>query len=317
MRLNLPVTERLAECQNILVAGMGGGFDVFCGLPLYFELREQGKTVHLANYSFSFLSDLHDGHDLGENLVGVNADMTSWYQYFPERHLAQWFRENRHEEITIWCFHKTGVRPLIEGYQALIERFKIDAIMLIDGGVDSLMRGNEAQYGTLIEDSISLCAVDALKGVKHKFIACVGLGAELEMTYAHVFENIAELNKEGGFLGSCSLIKQMECFQWYEQAVEYTFAQPSQEPSVINASVLSAVRGEYGNYHLTWKTQGSKLWISPLMSIYWFFDLHGVAKRNLLMDDLYYTDTLTDAARAVWKLMQQIVKRKETRIPLT
>ena len=86
---------------------------------------------------------------------------------------------------------------------------------------------------------------------------------------------------------------------------------------MINASVLSSVRGEYGNYHLTWKTQGSKLWISPLMSVYWFFDLEGVAKRNLLMDSLYYTDTLTDAARAVWKLMQSIVKRKELRIPLT
>ncbi len=38
MRLNLPILEQLAPCKNVLIAGMGGGFDVFCGLPLYFEL---------------------------------------------------------------------------------------------------------------------------------------------------------------------------------------------------------------------------------------------------------------------------------------
>jgi hypothetical protein len=317
VRLNLPIVEQLANYQNILLAGMGGGFDVFCGLPLYFELRAQGKTVHLANYSFSFLQDLDDTHQLGETLIAVNADITSWYHYFPERYLSQWFRAVRGEEVIIWSFHKTGVRPLLNAYQTLIEQLSIDAIVLIDGGVDSLLRGNEAQIGKLIEDSISLCAVSAIDSVKTKIIACLGLGAELEMTYAHIFENIADLTKQGEFLGSCSLLKQMECVQLYEQAVEFTFEQPSQEPSVINASVLSAVRGEYGNYHLTWKTQGSKLWISPLMPIYWFFDLHGVARRNLLLNDLRYTDTVTDAARTVWKLMHTIVKRKETKIPLT
>ena len=53
MRLNLPDIENLSRCQNVLIAGMGGGFDVFCGLPLYFELRERGVNVHLANLTFS------------------------------------------------------------------------------------------------------------------------------------------------------------------------------------------------------------------------------------------------------------------------
>jgi hypothetical protein len=49
MQLNLPIFDRLADCRNILIAGMGGGFDVFSGLPIYFALPERGQRAHLAN----------------------------------------------------------------------------------------------------------------------------------------------------------------------------------------------------------------------------------------------------------------------------
>jgi hypothetical protein len=51
-----PIFHRLESARRVLIAGMGGGFDVYCGLPLYFALREAGKEVFLANLSFSFLS---------------------------------------------------------------------------------------------------------------------------------------------------------------------------------------------------------------------------------------------------------------------
>jgi hypothetical protein len=51
-----PIFNRLESAQRVLIAGMGGGFDVYCGLPLYFALREAGKDVFLANLSFSFLA---------------------------------------------------------------------------------------------------------------------------------------------------------------------------------------------------------------------------------------------------------------------
>ena len=52
MELNLPIFEHLSSCQNLLIAGMGGGFDIFCGLPIYFELQKRVPQVHLANLSF-------------------------------------------------------------------------------------------------------------------------------------------------------------------------------------------------------------------------------------------------------------------------
>ena len=49
--MKLPFFNELNKAQNILIAGAGGGFDVFCGLPLYFWLKKAGKSVHLANLS--------------------------------------------------------------------------------------------------------------------------------------------------------------------------------------------------------------------------------------------------------------------------
>jgi hypothetical protein len=316
MRLNLPILERIASCKHILIAGMGGGFDVFCGLPLYFELRSQGKDVHLANFSFSLLTGLEDHVKLGENIIGVHADHKSWYPYFPELYLAQWFREKRGEEITIWSFPKTGARLLAESYKALIRHLKIDGIILVDGGVDSLLRGDETQIGTLLEDSISLCAVNELKEVPVRLIAYLGLGSELDITYAQVFENIAALTKNGNFWGSCSLLKEMEAYQLYEDALLYVQDRPGQEPSVINSSVISAVQGEFGNHRLTHKTRGSKLWISPLMPVYWFFNLKGVAYRNLLLPELRYSDTMDEAFRCMISAVNSISKRKASSIPL-
>jgi len=48
-----PFTAKLEDAQRILIAGAGGGFDIFCGLPLYFALTAQGKEVYLANLSFT------------------------------------------------------------------------------------------------------------------------------------------------------------------------------------------------------------------------------------------------------------------------
>lgn len=49
MNLNLPILNQLSNCKNLLIAGMGGGYDIFCGLPIYFELRRLGIKAHLAN----------------------------------------------------------------------------------------------------------------------------------------------------------------------------------------------------------------------------------------------------------------------------
>ena len=71
MCLELPFDSLLPDRASVLVAGMGGGFDVFCGLPIYFELKARGHGIHLANLSFSALKEYQDGEWLSPTLVGV------------------------------------------------------------------------------------------------------------------------------------------------------------------------------------------------------------------------------------------------------
>ena len=114
MHLNLPIFDQVAGCKNLLIAGMGGGFDVFCGVPIYLELQRRGQTAHLANFSFSELSIVRGGLHLSPTLIGVQASQADLLPYFPELYLARWFQEKRTQEVTVWSFAKTGAGPLLD-----------------------------------------------------------------------------------------------------------------------------------------------------------------------------------------------------------
>jgi hypothetical protein len=317
MEFNIPILNELSKCKNLLIAGMGGGFDIFCGLPIYFELKKRGQNVHLANFSFADIENARHGVRLSPTLVGITFDPQELYPYFPEFYLAEWFKTNLQQDVVVWCFQKTGAYPLTENYHRLVEHLSIDGILLVDGGVDSLMRGNEAEKWTLIEDATSLFAVNELSQVKNRFLVCTAFGVEQDVTYAHVFENIAGITQDGGFLGVCSLTPSMQAYQDFESAVLHVQGKPFHDPSVINSSIISAVRGNYGDYHLTEKTKGSQLWISPLMPLYWFFDFDVVVKRNLFLSQLRGTMTFRDALNRVLEFGRHIEKnRSQTNVPL-
>ena len=316
MDLNLPILNQLSNCKNLLIAGMGGGFDVFCGLPIYFELKKHGINAHLANFSFSDIENVDFGTRLTKTLVGITPQEVKLFPYFPEFHLVNWFKKKRNEDVTIWCFHKTGAAPLTENYRILGEHLSLDGILLVDGGVDSLVRGDEAELGTAIEDLTSLYAVHQLSGISTRLLACIGFGAEQNLTHAHIFENIASLTKAGGFLGSCSLTPQMETYQAYDEAVTFVQSNEFQDSSVINSSIVSAVRGNYGDYHLTEKTRRGQLWISPLMPLYWFFDFDCVIKQNMLLPEIGGTMLFRDALYKVIAKAERISRRPAGKLPL-
>ena len=314
MKLNLPIIPQLRGKKNILLAGMGGGFDIFCGVPLFFELRNMGFNVHLANFSFSDIENLRSGDRLSQTLVGVQYDINDLAIYFPELYLVQWFKEKFDQSISIWCFQKTGAAPLLANYRLLVEHLAIDSIILVDGGVDGLLRGDEEETGTLIEDSISLFAVNELTHLSPRLIVCLGFGSEQNVSYTQVLENIAGLTKTGGFLGTCSLTPAMDAYRFYEEALLYTQGKPHQDPSVINSSVVSAARGHFGNFHLTEKTKGNPLYISPLMLLYWFFDLPTVARHHLFLPSLRETQTFMQAVFEHITTLRGVPRRVTPRI---
>ncbi|MBX9691321.1 MAG: hypothetical protein K2Z81_02985, partial [Cyanobacteria bacterium] len=81
---SLPIFNQLHTSSNVLIAGAGGGFDVFAGLPLYFALKRKGKTVHLANWTFSdLLIDPRGPQQIKEHLFLVSANSQGTEYYFP------------------------------------------------------------------------------------------------------------------------------------------------------------------------------------------------------------------------------------------
>lgn len=299
--LRLPFFAELEEARNVLVAGAGGGFDVFSGLPLYFGLKAAGKTVHLGSLSFSFLppESATGVPRLSPSLLEVNADTRGFTDYFPELFLSRWFRE-KGSEVPIYCFERTGVQPLLAGYQMLVDHLALDTILLVDGGTDSLMRGDEVGLGTPQEDISSITAVNEL-AVERKMLACLGFGVDFfhGVCHAHFLEAVAELARAEGYLGMFSLVQEMPEAEQFREACESVFKAMPEHMSIVASSIMSALAGHYGDHHATPRTVGSKLWINPLMAVYWCFRLTAVADRVMYRDLMKDTSEYLDVVRAI------------------
>ncbi|GGO40237.1 DUF1152 domain-containing protein [Deinococcus humi] len=293
-----PIFQRLEQAQTVLLAGAGGGFDLFCGLPLYFALQAQGKQVILANLSFSSL-DLSSARQLGEALYEVRAQTQADLRYFPELHLARWLAHTG--DVPVYAFARTGVQPILHAYKQLVEQHGVDTVILIDGGTDSLMRGDEAGLGTPEEDAVSLAAVQMLEGISQKLLVCLGFGVDTFHGVAHAqyLEAVAALTRTGAYLGTWSLTPEMPEVQRYREVLSFVHAQMPDFPSIVSSSILDAVDGQFGNYHSTHGTRASTLFINPLMGLYWAFEATGVAERNLYLDRLRETTSFGEVARVI------------------
>jgi len=87
--------------------------------------------------------------------------------------------------------------------------------------------------------------------------------------------------------------------------------------SIVTSSVISAVEGNYGNYHIHYtkdRTRGSDLYISPLMSMYWAFVLDKVAERVLYLDSLEYTTSMSEIGAVIAAFRAKIEKIREAKI---
>jgi len=289
-----PFIERLEKARRVLIAGAGGGFDVYCGLPLFFALRDAGKEVHLANLSFTRFEHATPGE-----AVQVTGDSEGPEEYFPEKWLSQWLCLESIEQ-PVYAFPRTGVRPLTEAYQKLCEKLQLDAIVLVDGGTDSLMRGDEIGLGTPEEDLASLAAVHEQEVIE-KLLMCVGFGIDAfhGVCHAHFLESVADLAASGDHLGTFALLRECPHVSRYLEAVEYACEQNVTVASIVNTSIISAIEGKFGDHHHSRRTIGSTLWINPLMSLCWCFDLAAVVNRSLVIPQLKNTETYRDVSSAI------------------
>ncbi|MEV7781767.1 DUF1152 domain-containing protein [Kitasatospora sp. NPDC088351] len=288
--LEPPLITRLLAAERILIAGAGGGFDVYAGLPIALALRAAGKEVHLASLSFSHLYGLPTDVWLEPDVARIRPDTAAPEGYFPERTLARWLHRHGMPD-TVWAFAAVGVQPLRDAYRALTGHLGVDAILLVDGGTDILMRGDESGLGTPEEDMASLGAVAGLDGIPERLVACLGFGIDAfhGVNHALVLENLAALDRAGGYLGAFSIPRDSREGALYLDAVEHARAAFPEHPSIVNGSVAAALRGEFGDVRFTDRTGQSPLFVNPLMTLYFGVTVEALAAEHRYLDLIEHT----------------------------
>ncbi|MCB9657696.1 MAG: DUF1152 domain-containing protein [Sandaracinaceae bacterium] len=309
-----PLLTRLEGASHVLLAGAGGGYDVFASIPLATHLLTQGKRVTFANLTFTYLGGT-DADYVAPHVARVTPDTVGEDRYFPERSLSRWLR-SRELDPTVYALEKVGVRPLTAAYRHLVAHTGADAIVLVDGGTDILMRGDEAGLGTPQEDIASLAAVHALS-VPTKLVACLGFGVDTfhGVCHAHFLENTAALDREGAFLGAFSVPRASHEGAAYLDAVESAHRDHPARVSIVNASIAAALRGDFGDVPLSERTRGSELFINPLMTMYFGYELDAVARRCVYLPLLKHTESIFDVSLVLEGFRHEVSLRPRRSIP--
>jgi hypothetical protein len=306
--------RRLADpsIKTVLLCGCGGGFDFVHSLTLYPELLRLGKTVVLGSYSFGDPNKITGAADVF-NEAGViakraTATCTPARHYGPEVHVCS-FLDLRYPLLAphfVYAYYaRSFTVPLLTRlYQQFIESHSIDAIVLVDGGSDSIMAGDEEGLGDPIEDAVSVTTVALLGGLKARVLISIGLGTDRfnQVSDASSLRAIAELTRMGGFLGAVSLEPTGEGSCLYRDCLEHIYQRQGFR-SVLAGTIASAVEGCFGCDEvppvLQPRVRPGQLFLWPLMAVLWGFDIETVARRSLIAKWIRECQTVPDCYTAL------------------
>ncbi len=301
--MNLPERVRDALNGNVLFVGIGGGYDIMGAVPLYMTFEDK---CTFANYNGSKLKTL-------EKFTTESQPLEDAYI---ESRLAQYLAPHNLNQ-NVYAIPRGGVQSIKVNLDQIIQENDIDAIVAVDGGVDSLMTGDEEGAGTWLDDTAALTAVRLVDRRVPKVLACLGFGTELEeeLCHHHVLQNMAELMSIEAFYGSCALLRDSFEFREYQEACEHVWE--GRRKSHIHTKVISAVNGMFGDVNqydgVDAQVVGGvkcKNFVSPLMSLYWFFELNAVVSRNKIAKAIEKTNTSTDVLMVYRQMIGQLVNKR-------
>jgi len=222
----------------------------------------------------------------------VSARSAADPDYGPEVHVCSFldarFPERAPHHAYAHYARAFSVDRLSRVYQTLMREHAVDALVLVDGGSDSLMVGDEAGLGDPVEDAVSVAAVASLQGLKARILVAVGLGADRfnDVSDASTLRAVAELTRSGGYLGAVSLEPTGPGFELYRACIGHVNARQTFR-SVIAGTIVAATRGEFGRERLppelADRVQVDSVFLWPLMAMLWAFDVERVAERSLLV----------------------------------
>lgn len=292
--------------SRVLIAGGGGGYDFVCGLPIGLALKRVGCHVRFASYSFTKLKFVSNCEWLGESICEVTESSTIPDKgYFPEGAFAGWWSEEFNESCPVICFPQVGIKSLRAAYNVLIDKYSLDAIIVIDGGVDGIMRGDEYDLASPSMDSISIIAA-AQSNVARKIFAFTAFGSEGlkgEVSHAQVLARVADLVRTRNMIGVTAFPangKEGDCFVRAVDSI-YQLAKKEHQSNIVS-SIISAMSGRFGWTSVNSKTEERQIWVSPLSMLYWFFDLSAVARMKLYYEAVKESDSVQEVNAEIERL---------------
>lgn len=115
-----------------------------------------------------------------------------------------------------------------------------------------------------------------------------GIDAYHGVDHALVLENLAALDRAGGYPGAFSLPRESREGALYLDAVEHARAS-CEHPSIVHGSVAAALRGEFGDVRFAERTKGGELFVNPLMTLWPGVTVEALARRHLYPDRIERT----------------------------
>jgi hypothetical protein len=282
--------------KTVLLAGCGGGFDFVHSLTLYPELRRLGKSVVVGSYSFGNPDNIGGNAETvfaeaGAVVKRVTCQSVPDPYYGPEVHVCTFldgmYPSSAPHFVYAYNARAFTVPRLQRFYRQVLGSHAIDAVILVDGGSDSLMAGDEEGLGDPIEDAVSVAAVAAIDDLQAKVLISIGLGADRfnHVSDAASLRAIAELTRMGGFLGAIALGPASPGAVFYRECLDHIYGAQSFR-SVMAGTIAAAIDGAFGRDALPPllpdRVAAGDLYVWPLMAMLWAFDVDVVARRSLI-----------------------------------
>jgi hypothetical protein len=284
------------KIRSVLLVGCGGGFDFVHSLLIYDDLIQLGKEIYVGSYSFGNPQDYsanppleplfsdsysrntsntdYSNHSISNDILSpivyrISSICSGSTEYCPElgycSYLDLLYPSKSPHEIYAYYARSFTTRTLTQFYSQLISHHDIDVVICIDGGSDSLMKGDEHGLGDPIEDAVSVAAIASLCCSLQSYsnptpspsltspkqplglLYTVGFGCDRFnfVSDASSFRAVAELTALGGFLGSFSLTPSSHRVSIYREGLAHIY-QRQQMRSILSGCILASALGSYG-----------------------------------------------------------------------
>jgi hypothetical protein len=247
--------------------GVGGGGDVvgalacarfleFCGLEFWLGGLSWERAVYDPLPGPRRLSEVENARPVHEYAWLANAaTRTLSGVYFAESRMAA----ARNTEVLLVDING-GTRGVVAAVEAAMQEFKIDLLVGLDVGGDSLAQGHEAGLRSPLADSIMLAAFSEMAERGHRTLWGVfGYGSDGELNVDEIELALSKLAAAGGLLGAWSLTPKIAAE--LEEVIKTV-------PTEASAIPVSCFRGAYGEHKIRGGQRKVKL--TPLTTLIFF-----------------------------------------------